>query len=64
MSFTKLGLTIPRRCLRRVLDTRDMVAQEIAAFDCTIEYSGVYSPNVLGLIVTPNMAILGEPVAS
>jgi hypothetical protein len=41
-----------------------MVAQEIAAFDCTIEYSGVYSPNVLGLIVTPNMAILGEPVAS
>jgi hypothetical protein len=64
MSFTRLGLAILRLCLRCVLDTCDMVAQEIAAFDCTIEYSGVYSPNVLGLIVTPNMAILGEPVAS
>jgi L-alanine-DL-glutamate epimerase-like enolase superfamily enzyme len=59
-----LGQTIPRRLLRCVLDTRDMVAQEIAAFDCTIENGGVFAPSVPGLGVTPNMAVLGEPVAS
>jgi L-alanine-DL-glutamate epimerase-like enolase superfamily enzyme len=59
-----LGQTIPRRFLRCVLDTRDMVAQEIAAFDCTLEDGGVYATSAPGLGVTPNMAVLGEPVAT
>ena len=59
-----LGQTIPSRLLRCVLDTRGMVTQEIAALDCPIENGGVYAPNVPGLGVSPNLEVLGEPIAT
>ncbi|NND83221.1 MAG: mandelate racemase/muconate lactonizing enzyme family protein [Gammaproteobacteria bacterium] len=57
-----LAQSVPTAHLRCVLDTRDMVSLSTAAFDCAIEDGGVRAPSTPGLGITPNMAVLGEPV--
>ena len=62
-AIVHLGQTVPARLLRCVLDTRDMVAQPIATFDCPIEQGGVLAPEAPGLGVEPNLNTLGEAIA-
>lgn len=52
----------PRQLLRCALDTRSMVAKSTASFDAPIRNGGAGAPEVPGLGVEPDMAVLGEPV--
>ena len=54
----------PRRLLRCALDTRAMIGVSTAALDAPVVDGGVEAPRAPGLGVTPDMAVLGEPVAS
>jgi L-alanine-DL-glutamate epimerase-like enolase superfamily enzyme len=58
-----LAQATPRTILRCALDTRSMVAQTTAEFDAPIENGGAQAPMAAGLGVTPDMAVMGEPVA-
>ncbi len=59
-----LGATVPERHLRCILDCRDMVTPETAAFDAPVTAGGVLAPNAPGLGLTVNRDVLGDPVAS
>ena len=63
-AIVHLAQTIPAQWLRCVLDTRDMVTLTTATFNCKNERGGVIAPNVAGLGVNPDLAVLGEPVAT
>ncbi|MEM7268362.1 MAG: mandelate racemase/muconate lactonizing enzyme family protein [Pseudomonadota bacterium] len=54
----------PRRILRAALDCRAMVSTATAAFNAPIEQGGVIAPDAPGLGLSPDLAVLGEPVAS
>ena len=58
-----LAQTISEKYLRCVLDVRDMVSIKTAEFDVAIIEGGVVAPREPGLGVTPDMTILGEPIA-
>ena len=53
----------PRHMLRCALDTRSMVTTTTAAFDAPIRDGGASAPDAPGLGVTPDMDVLGNPVA-
>lgn len=59
-----MAQTTPRRLLRAALDTRAMVSLTTAAFDAPVEDGGVEAPDAPGLGVTPDLDVLGPPVAS
>jgi L-alanine-DL-glutamate epimerase-like enolase superfamily enzyme len=53
----------PRNILRCALDTRSMVSLTTAQFDAPIKNGGASAPYVAGLGVTPDMGVMGTPVA-
>lgn len=59
-----LAQTIPERYLRCLLDTRDMVIETVAAIDADVIDGGVVAPDTPGLGITPDLSVLGAPVAS
>ncbi|WP_371226876.1 mandelate racemase/muconate lactonizing enzyme family protein [Roseovarius sp. 2305UL8-3] len=59
-----IAQSTPRPLLRCALDPRAMVEIEVAAFDAPVIDGGVTAPNTPGLGVTPDMSVLGAPVAS
>ena len=59
-----LAQSTPRRMLRCALDTRAMVAKQIAAFEAPIRQGGAEAPAVPGLGLVPDLSVLGDPVAS
>lgn len=54
----------PQKMLRCALDTRSMVTTKTADFDAPIKDGGTQAPLEAGLGITPDMNVLGEPVAS
>ncbi|MFV0475852.1 MAG: mandelate racemase/muconate lactonizing enzyme family protein [Pikeienuella sp.] len=58
-----LGATVPPRLLRCILDCRDMVAAETAAFDAPVVDGGVLAPDAPGLGISVDRDVLGAPVA-
>ncbi|MEO3415064.1 mandelate racemase/muconate lactonizing enzyme family protein [Roseovarius sp. CAU 1744] len=54
----------PRPLLRCALDPRAMVDISVATFDAPVVAGGAEAPDLPGLGVTPDMAVLGDPVAS
>ena len=54
----------PRRMLRAALDVRPLVGVTTAAIDAPILNGGVAAPFAPGLGVTPDLDVLGPPVAS
>lgn len=58
-----LAQTVPDKYLRCVLDVRDMVSLQTADFPVEIVEGGVLAPTTAGLGITPDMDVLGEPVA-
>ncbi|MEM7214529.1 MAG: mandelate racemase/muconate lactonizing enzyme family protein [Pseudomonadota bacterium] len=58
-----MAQSTPRRMLRCALDTRPMIGLVTAEFDAPIENGGCQAPEVPGLGVTPDIDVLGEPVA-
>lgn len=58
-----LGATVPERLLRCILDCRDMVTLDTAAFDAPVRDGGVLVPEAPGLGITVNRAVLGDPVS-
>ncbi|WP_406690749.1 mandelate racemase/muconate lactonizing enzyme family protein [Saccharopolyspora sp. ID03-671] len=57
-----LAATVPEHALRCVLDSRDMVSVETAAFDAPIAEGGVLVPDRPGLGIDVHVEELGEPV--
>ena len=51
------------RLMRMALDTRSMVSLGTAAFDAPIRGGGVVAPDAPGLGITPDMDVLGTPIA-
>lgn len=58
-----LGATVPEQNLRCILDCRDMVTLETAAFDAPVKDGGVLVPGAPGLGITVNRDVLGDPAA-
>lgn len=54
----------PRRMLRAALDVRPLVGVTTAAFDAPLRDGGATAPDAPGLGVTPEMDVLGSPLAS
>ncbi len=63
-AIVHLGQTIPRRYLRCVLESRDMVSRRTADGDFPVVGGYVSAPNTPGLGVTPRPDVLGAPVAT
>jgi L-alanine-DL-glutamate epimerase-like enolase superfamily enzyme len=58
-----LAQATPRKILRLALDTRSMVSKTTAQFDAPIQNGGAVAPDCIGLGVTPDMDVMGAPVA-
>lgn len=63
-AIVHLAQTIPAALLRCILDLRDGSPVVTAAFDAPVEDGGVLAPDEPGLGVTPDLDVLGAPVAS
>jgi L-alanine-DL-glutamate epimerase-like enolase superfamily enzyme len=63
-AIVHLGQTIPRRLLRCVLESRDMVDLTTADGDFPVIDGRVTAPASPGLGVTPRLDVLGPPVAT
>jgi len=59
-----MAQTMPRRLMRAALDTRAMVSLSTATLDAPVKDGGVEAPSAPGLGVTPDLDVLGPPVAS
>lgn len=59
-----LAQTIPKRYLRCVLETRDMVTVKTADGDYELKDNLITAPTAPGLGITPRMDVLGKPVAT
>lgn len=59
-----MAQTTPRHMLRAALDVRPLVGVTTAAFDAPLNDGGATAPDAPGLGVTPDMDVLGSPVAS
>lgn len=58
-----LAQSTPRNMLRCALDTRSMVSTTTATLNAPIQNGGATAPDVPGLGVSPDMNIIGAPVA-
>ena len=58
-----MAQSVPRQLLRCALDTRAMVSLSTATIDAPIENGGVMAPTQPGLGITPDLDVLGEPIA-
>ena len=63
-AIVQLAQTVQPNLLRSVLECRDMVTLTTAQGDYPIINGCVRAPSTAGLGITPNMAVLGNPVAS
>jgi L-alanine-DL-glutamate epimerase-like enolase superfamily enzyme len=63
-ALAALGQTVPPRALRCVLDVRDMVRGQFAAFHAPMSEGGILLGQAPGLGLTVDPAALGAPVAS
>lgn len=59
-----IAQSTPRHLLRCALDPRAMVGTSTARFDAPLRDGGAKAPDVPGLGVTPDMGVLGDPVAT
>ena len=59
-----IAQSTPRALLRCALDPRAMVTLSTAAFDAPVCNGGVTAPDTPGLGITPDMTVLGTPVAT
>ena len=59
-----LGQTVPSQYLNCVLDVRSMVSASTAKIDAPIFDGGIVAPGLPGLGVEPDLALLGEPIAT
>ena len=59
-----LGQTVPKRVLRCVANCTDLVTVKVADFDVPLVDGGAVAPDLPGLGVTPNLDVLGAPVAT
>ncbi|MEM1298156.1 MAG: mandelate racemase/muconate lactonizing enzyme family protein [Pseudomonadota bacterium] len=62
-AIVHMAQSTPRHMLRCALDTRSMVSLSTATFDAPIRDGGVEAPATPGLGITPDMDVLGAPVA-
>jgi L-alanine-DL-glutamate epimerase-like enolase superfamily enzyme len=58
-----MAQSTPRHMLRQALDTRSMVSVTTAAFDAPLQDGGAEAPDAPGLGVTPDMDVMGDPIA-
>jgi len=63
-AIVQLAQTVQPNLLRSVLECRDMVTLTTAQGNYPIINGCVRAPSTAGLGITPNMAVLGNPVAS
>ena len=63
-AIVHLGQTVPRRYLRSVLESRDIVSRRVADGDFPVVEGHVTAPGTPGLGITPRMDVLGLPVAT
>lgn len=63
-AIVHLGQTVPKRHLRCVLESRDMVSTKTADGDFPVVNGLVVAPDAPGLGITPRMDVLGKPVAT
>lgn len=63
-AIVQMGQTVPRRLLRSVLESRDMVSLKTADGDFPVTQGYVVAPTTPGLGIEPRLEVLGEPVAS
>lgn len=63
-AIVHLGQTVPKRHLRCVLESRDMVSKKTADGDFPVVNGLVVAPQAPGLGITPRMDVLGKPVAT
>lgn len=63
-AIVHLGQTVPKRHLRCVLESRDMVSKKTADGDFPVLNGLVVAPQAPGLGITPRMDVLGKPVAT
>ena len=54
----------PKGMLRCALDTRAMVGRSVFAFEAPVVNGGAEAPDVPGLGAEPDLAVLGDPVAT
>lgn len=62
-AIAHMGQSVPRKWLNCILDCRDMFTEETAVFDAPVQEGGVKVPDRPGLGITPNLNVLGDPVA-
>lgn len=62
-AIVHIGQTVPKRNLRCILETRDMVTLKTADGPFEIVEGRVTAPSLPGLGITPRLDVLGEPVA-
>ena len=58
-----IAQSTPRHLLRCALDTRAMIDITVAQLDAPVVNGGVEAPSLPGLGITPDLSVLGEPVA-
>lgn len=63
-AIVQMGQTVPRRLLRCVLESRDMVFLKTADGDYPVIDGHVVAPATPGLGIAPRLDVLGEPVAT
>jgi L-alanine-DL-glutamate epimerase-like enolase superfamily enzyme len=63
-AIVHMGQTVPRRLLRSVLESRDIVALKTADGDFQVVAGHVTAPTAPGLGIEPRLDVLGEPVAT
>lgn len=63
-AIVQLGQTVPRRYLRCVLESRDMVSCKTADGDFPVVDGLVTAPATPGIGISPRLDVLGKPVAS
>lgn len=63
-AIVQMGQTVPKRLLRCVLESRDMVSLRTADGEFPVTEGCVVAPSTPGLGIKPRLQVLGEPVAS
>ena len=63
-AIVHMGQTVPKRLLRCVLESRDMVRLRTADGDFPVTSGHVVAPCTAGLGITPRLDVLGDPIAT
>ncbi|CAG9978596.1 unnamed protein product [Clonostachys byssicola] len=63
-AIVHMAQTVPERSLRCILECRDMIAVTTATGDFKVNEGKVKAPKAPGLGITPDLKVLGEPVAT